>query len=93
MLQKHFNCFVFSFLVQKSEFGSTVFPILQGKGLELSLWRRFQSRYLKESVSMLQFNTHGQGVREPDCESGINRTEKDEFGKDGDGVKDVMVEE
>lgn len=42
---------------------------------------------------MLQFNTHRQGVKEPDCESGINRTEQDECGKNGDGVKDVMAEE
>lgn len=42
---------------------------------------------------MLQFNTNGQGVREPDYESGINRTEKDECGKRKDGGKEEMAEE
>lgn len=71
----------------------TVFPVLHGKGLELSSQRRFQSRYLRESVSMLQFNTLGQTVREADCKNGINRTERDECERERDGQKDEMAEE
>lgn len=67
----------FFFPLRKFEFGLTVFPVLHGKGLELSSQRRFQSRYLRESVSMLQFNTLGQRGRETDRESGINRTERE----------------
>lgn len=72
----------------------TVFPVLHGKGLELSSQRRrFQSRYLRESVSMLRFNTQGQRVREADSESGINITERDECGRRRDGGKDWTAEE
>lgn len=71
----------------------TVFRALHGKGLELSSRRRFQSRYLRESVSMLPFNTQGQRGREADRESGINRTERDECGRERDGEKDEMAEE
>lgn len=71
----------------------TVFPVLHGKGLELSSQRRFQSRYLRKSVSMLPFNTQGQRVREADCESGMNSTERDECERERDGEKDEMAEE
>lgn len=60
----------------------TVFPVLHGKGLELSSQRRFQSRYLRKSVSMLPFNTQGQRVREADCESGIVQREMNARGRE-----------
>lgn len=42
----------------------TVFPVLHGKGLELSSQTRFQSRFFRESVSRLRLNTQGQRGRQ-----------------------------
>lgn len=50
--------------LEKAEFELTDFPGMHWKDLELSLGTRFHSRYLRESVSMLQFNSQGQSVRE-----------------------------
>lgn len=70
----------------------TAFPVLHGKGLELSE-RRFQSRYLRESIFMLQFNTQEQKVRLTIVLSEINRTERDECGWERDGKKVKMAGE
>lgn len=59
------------FFLQAFEFGLTFFPVLHGKGLELPSQRRYQSRYLSKSISMLLFNLPGQRVRARE----INRTE------------------
>lgn len=56
--------FFFFFFQQKYEYELT-FSSQFGMewGLELSSQRRFQSRYLSKSISMLQFNSQGQRIR------------------------------